>query len=183
MSAYDLPTSLTIGGVGYPIRSNWRAIIDILIACNDPDLDDQAQTMVMLQILYPDWRKIPPQHVEEAIRKGVEFIDCGHKEDSKPKPKMIDWEQDSSIIIPEVNKVASLEIRQNPGIHWWTFLGWFMGIGDGLLANVLHIRQKRQKGQKLEKWEETYYRENKELIDFRKTEEEKSALEYFSKWL
>ena len=185
MNAYDLPTSLEIGGVGYSIRYNWRAVLDILMAYNDPDLDPEAQTMVMLQILYPAWYSIPPEHIEEAIRKGCDFIDAGQKDDGKPKPKMIDWEQDASIIIPEINKVAGREIRLYPDIHWWTFLGWFMGIGDGLLASVLHIRQKKAKGQKLEKYEQEYYRENRALIDIRKrqTPEEKAEQEYFNKWL
>lgn len=185
MNAYDLPTSLEIGGVGYSIRYNWRAVLDILMAYNDPDLDPEAQTMVMLQILYPAWYRIPPEHIEEAIRKGCDFIDAGQKDDGKPKPKMIDWEQDASIIIPEINKVAGREIRLSPDIHWWTFLGWFMGIGDGLLASVLHIRQKKAKGQKLEKWEQEFYNENQALCDLKQpyTPDQMSVIEDIKNWM
>lgn len=185
MSAYDLPTSLEIGGVGFPIRYDWRAIMDIMAACNDPDLDDEGKSIAMLQIFYPDWRNIPPDCVEEALKKACEFIDCGQKDDGKPKPKMIDWEQDASIIIPEINKVAKQEIRLDPNIHWWTFFGWFMGIGDGLLSSILHIRQKKAKHKKLEKWEQEFYRENKALCDIQKryTAEEIAERENFMKWL
>lgn len=169
MTAYDLPTSLTIGGVGFDIRWHWRAILDILIACNDPELDGHGKATVLLQIIYPQYDKIPVEHLEEAIQKACAFIDCGQRDDGKPKPKMIDWEQDASIIIPEVNKVAGREIRLDPNIHWWTFLGWFMGIGDGLLASVLHIRQKRASGKKLESWEQEFYKANRAIIDLGQT--------------
>ena len=185
MTAYDLPTSLNIGGVGYTIRWNWRAILDILMAYNDPELDQQGQALVLLQIFYPEFYKIPDEHLEEAIRKACEFIDCGQRDDNKPKPKMIDWEQDASIIIPEINKVAGREIRLDPNIHWWTFMGWFMGIGDGLLASVLHIRQKKAKGQKLEKWEQEFYTANKAACDIQRryTAEEQAEIDNLSKWL
>lgn len=185
MMAYDLPTSLYIGEVEHPIRYNWRAILDILAACADPELDDAGKTLCVLQIFYPNWDKIPTERLQEACQKACDFIDCGQKDDGKPKPKMIDWEQDATIIIPEINKVAGKEVRLDPDIHWWTFFGWFMGIGDGLLASVLHIRKKRSLHKKLEKWEEEFYRANKTLVDFapKDTPEKAEMKEYFNKWL
>jgi hypothetical protein len=170
MTPYDLPTSLLIGEVEHPIRYNWRAIMDILAACADPELDDTGKATCMLQIFYPNWRDIPYEHIREACDKACDFIDCGQKDDGKPKPKMIDWEQDASLIIPEINKVAVREVRADPNVHWWTFFGWSMGIGDGLLANILHIRKKKASGKKLEKWEQDFYRENQHLIDIKAPE-------------
>ena len=46
MTAYELPTSLNISGVDFYIRTDFRAIIDILIAQNDPELDKQAKAGV-----------------------------------------------------------------------------------------------------------------------------------------
>lgn len=177
MSAYDLPSSLIIGEEAYTIRCGWRAIMDILIAMNDPELDDPGKMTVMLYILYPEAEHIPEAHLEEALQKACDFIDCGLKDDGKPKPRMIDWAQDASLIIPEVNKVARMEVRLDPNIHWWTFFGWFMGIGDGLFANILSLRQKKAKGKKLEKWEKDFYKENRALIDLRTTETEETRAE------
>lgn len=157
----------------------------MLMACSDPELDDEAKAAVLLQIIYPGWREIPESNIQEALEKACAFIDCGQKDDGKPKPKMIDWEQDAPIIIPEVNKVAGREIRLDPNIHWWTFFGWFMGIGEGILGNVLHIRQKLRKGEKLEKWEREYYNENKGMCDLDRphTAEENEIIEFIMKWL
>ena len=185
MSAYDLPTSLSIGEVDFPIRYNWRAVLDALAACADPELNDQQKAECLIKIIFVDWEKIPNDKLVEACQKASDFIDCNQKDDGKLRPKMIDWEQDASIIIPEINKVAGKEVRLEPNIHWWTFMGWFMGIGDGLLASVLHIRQKKAKHKKLESWEQEFYNANKDIIDLRipESEEIRKEKDDLLKWL
>lgn len=172
-SAWELPTSLTIGGIEYEIRSDFRAVIDILTALNDPDTFDDdpqteaiIQTNIILQILYPNWESIPEKDIEEALRKACEFIDMGISDDTK-KPRVMDWEQDAPIIIPAINKVLEKEVRAEKYIHWWTFLGAYMEIGEGLFSNVIGIRQKKAHGEKLEKWEQKYYKDNKAIIDLK----------------
>lgn len=189
-SAWEFPTSLNIGGVDYGIRTDYRAVLDLLTALNDPDLTDEdpgitayMQSQVILQIMFPKYEDIPAEHVQEALDKVSEFIDMGISDDTR-KPKTMDWEQDAPIIIPAVNKVLQCEIRAQKYMHWWTFLGAYMEIGESLFSNVVHIRQKKAKGKKLEKWELDFYKENKYLIDFRqktqRSEEEKEMLrDYF----
>lgn len=177
MTAYELPTSLNISGVDFSIRTDFRVIIDILIAWNDPELDEQAKAVVMLQILYEDWQDIPPEHLVEACQKASEFIDCGQTDDSnKPKPRLMDWEQDGDMIVPAVNKVAGKEIRAIPYMHWWTFFGYFMESGECLFNTVVGIRSKKAKGERLDKWEKKFYQENKNIIDIktRLSEEEQA---------
>lgn len=170
MSAYELPTSLNIRGVDYSIRSDFRAILDVLIALNDKELDDSDKALVLLQIVYVDWQSIPRDCLQIAIEKAMEFISCNCKDDKKPKPQLVDWEQDASLIIPAINKVAHTEIRAVEYLHWWTFFSYYMEIGESLFASVVSIRQKKAKGKKLEKHEQEFYRENKTLIDFNKSE-------------
>lgn len=64
-------------------------------------------------------------------------------------------------------------------MHWWTFLGYFSEVGDGLFSQVINIRQKRAKGKKLEKWELDFYNEHKELVDIKEklTPEEQAELD------
>ena len=73
MRAYELPTSLNINGVAYTIRTDFRAIIDILIAMNDPDLDQQAKTFIMTgindKIKDKDFEEILPDLEKEAGEK------------------------------------------------------------------------------------------------------------------
>lgn len=170
MNAYDLPSSLTVGGRVYPIRSGWRAIMDIFAALNDPELDDDGKMIALLTILYPDHDRIPPEDIPEAIASACEFIDCGHRPDSEHRPRLLDWEQDAPLIVPAVNAAAGMDIRCNPNLHWWTFWGAFMNAEGGLFGSVLRVRQKKAKGKKLDKAEEEFYRDNRKLVDLRAKE-------------
>lgn len=190
MNVWSFPTSLNIGGVEYEIRTDYRVVLDLLMALNDPELFDSdnkmsayMQSRVILEIMFPDCDNIPQEHIQEALDKVAEFIDMGIGDDSK-KPKTMDWEQDAPIIIPAINKVLNREIRAEKYMHWWTFLGAYMEIGEGLFSNIIHIRQKKAKGKKLEKWELDFYKENKSLIDFqhkekRSNEEKEMLRDYF----
>lgn len=190
MNVWNFPTSLNIGGVEYEIRTDYRVVLDLLMALNDPELSDSdnkmsayMQSRVILEIMFPDCDNISQEHMQEALDKVAEFIDMGIVDGSK-KPKTMDWEQDAPIIIPAINKVLNREIRAEKYMHWWTFLGAYMEIGEGLFSNVIHIRQKKAKGKKLEKWEQDFYKENKSLIDFqhkekRSSEEKEMLRDYF----
>ena len=189
MYAWELPTSLEVGGKEYAIRTDYRVILDILAAMNDPEIFESGmtedekkieQTMTMLQILYIDFDSIPPKDYQEAAEKAVDFIDCGIKGDDKPKPRTMDWEQDAPIIAPEVSKVARRDIRVGE-THWWEFFGYYLGIGEGVFNTIVSIREKRRKGKKLEKWEKEFYQNNKSLVDLKinkkeRSDEEKEAL-------
>lgn len=189
-SAWDFPTTLNVGGVDYDIRTDYRAVLDLFAALADPDLTDAdeqvtayMQSRTMMEIMFPDCDNIPIEHWQEALNKLSEFIDMGISDNGK-KTKTMDWEQDAPILIPAINKVLNCEIRAQEYIHWWTFLGAYMEIGESLFSNIVLIRQKKSEGKKLEKWEQEFYKNNKSLIDFKqknqRSQEEKEELrDYF----
>lgn len=173
MDAWSLPTSLNVHGVEYPIRTDYRVVLDILTALNDPEVfksmteeekaREVAETIIM--ILYEEPETIPTNDLQEALDRACEFIDCGMKPDNKKRPQVMDWKQDAQIIVPAVNKVSHTDVRSVKYMHWWTFFSLYMEIGNGTFATVVSIRQKRTKGKKLEKWEMEFYKENKSMID------------------
>lgn len=179
MNAWDLPTSLTISGVVLNIRTDFRAILDILTAFGDPELDNEDKWQVALTIFYEDTDLINADNAEEAGKKMVEFIDMGEKSEKKHNLNLMDWEQDAHLIIPAINRVTGKEIRFLEYMHWWTFLGAYMEIGECAFATVVSIRSKKAKGKKLEKWERDFYNENKETVDLKRklTDEEKAEEE------
>ena len=190
MYAWKLPTSLRIGSRSYKIRTDYRAVLDILSAMNDPDIFEPGMTedekkieqvMTMLQILYIDFDSMPPSDYQKASEKAIDFIDCGIKDDGIPKPRLMDWEQDAPIIVPAINKVCNFDVRSVRYMHWWTFFGYYMEIGECMLATVVSIRDKKRRGKKMEKWEQEFYRNNKHIVDLKakkteRSEEEKEAL-------
>ena len=174
MEVWELPTSIVVGGIKYDIRTDFRAILDILKTFNDPEFENDEKWIVALTILYIDFDEMPPHDYEKAREKAIEFIDMGIKDDGKKKPHTMDWEQDGAVIIPSVNRVLGREIRAMQYLHWWTFLGAYMEIGESLFSQILNVRIKNAKGKKLDDWERDFYRENKNLIDLdvKYTEEE-----------
>lgn len=174
---WKLPKEICIHDEPYRIRTDYRAILDILKAAADPELTDQEKNIVMLEILYMNPEEIPPEHLEEALIKGKEFIDCGVREEGKEKVRLMDWEQDSPIIASAINKTVGKDVRSLKYMHWWTFMGAYMEIGDGLFHQVIMIRQKKAKKKKLEKWELEFYRKNRSLVDLDQKKQERSAEE------
>ena len=167
MNPWRLPTSLTIGGVGYAIKTDYRDVLTALSLFQNPDLEEDEKWLACLMSLFEDGFSIPPAQWPEAQKAVSEFVDVGITSDSK-SPSSMDWEQDAPIIIPAVNSVAGVDVRSVKYIHWWTFLGYYMEINDkSLFSYVLHIRQKLMRKEKLEKEEKRFKRENKHLIELK----------------
>lgn len=159
-----LPKSLEINGTEYRIRSDFRVALLIFEALNDSELNDYEKIRVCLECLYEEI----PEDTENAYKKAVWFLDGGDIPKSKPlRRKTFDWKQDESLIFSAVNKSAGFETRSADYIHWWTFLGYFSEIGEGLFSQVLNIRTKKAKGKKLEKWELEFFNEHRELIEIK----------------
>ncbi len=182
MNAWSLPNSAVIGGVEYSINPDFRDILEIIGYLNDESKTLYSRWKIAISLFYEG--EIPEEHEEYAATFLSNFIACG-KQEEKNGPKLIDWEQDALMIVSDVNKVAGKEIRAEKFLHWWTFMAYFNGIGEGQLSTVVGIRLKKAKGKKLDKSEQEYYREHKTDVDFhRNTDAEKAEIqEYFSKWL
>ena len=147
-----LPKTACIGGRCFRIRSDFREILDICAALNDPELTDQDRAEVAVKIFYPDWDQITD--MAAAVKFMLWFLDGGmDRGDQRPQPKQMDWEQDFPMIIAPINRVAGRDVRALPYMHWWTFIGYYMEIGDCTFSTILDIRRKLRKHKKLEKWE------------------------------
>ena len=179
-----LPKTLAVDDVAYPIRSDYRVALLIFEAYDSPDLDIIEKNEICLDSLYLDYKSIPDQ--KKAFEQAIWFLDGGDIEKKQVSDiKVMDWEQDEKIIFPAVNKVAGCEVRALDYMHWWTFLGFFGEIGEGLMSTVMHIRRKKAKGKKLDKYEQEIYRENKDLIVLKKkyTDDEQAEKERLKKEL
>ena len=173
MSGYELPTALEVGGVEYAIRTDWRDVLYLLGLLSGGGYEPDEQAAVCLGVLYEQWESIPGPLWQEALDRAVEFIDGGLLPEERRAPvRLMDWEQDAGLIVPAVNRVLGTEIRAGAYMHWWTFLGAYVEIGESLFASVLAIRRKKARGKKLEKYEQELYRENRALVDLRRRERE-----------
>jgi len=178
---WDLPTSADVNGTEYEIRSDYRAILDICVALNDPELDEREKAQVALDIFYPAFETMPRRDYEEALKQCFFFIDGGEERNGTKAVKLVDWEQDYKFIISPINTAAGTDVRSLEYLHWWSFLSYYMDMGDCLFAQIVRIRQKKARGERLEKYEEKWYRENRAIVDI-KTKYSSEEDELIRKW-
>ncbi len=171
---FDLPVSLPVGGVDYPIRTDFRDALYILDVLADPDYEPDEQAAVCLRVLFPDWRRIPPARYQEALEAASSFLDggvaAGDGRNKSKGPCIMDWRRDAPLILPAVNRVIGREVRAMEHLHWWTFLGAYMEIGESLFSTVLSIRRKRARGEKLDRGELAFYKANRAMVDLPRRE-------------
>lgn len=162
MDLWQLPQVAQIGGKLYRFRADFRNILKIFSYLDRGDLPEYVRWLIALELFYEE--PIPKTHQRDAMDYLSSFIACGQTQGTH---KLLDWQADSDLIVADVNKVAGCEIRSLPFVHWWTFLSWFHGIGQGQLSTVVSIRDKLRRGVKLEKWERDYYRQNAARVQMR----------------
>ena len=154
-----LDRALEVGGRSWAIRADFRDVLNILDAFDDPELTEAEKAYICLHNLYVDFAEMDRADYPEAFLAAVAFIDHGVA-GREAGPRTVDWEQDAPLLFPAVNRAAGYEVRDAEFVHWWTFLGLFMEIRDSVYATVLALRQKRARGEKLEPWERDFWRRN-----------------------
>lgn len=186
MNLWELPKSVWANGHEYAIRTDFRAVLDLLTALSDKDMQGQnereknyIQCELIRRIMFENPDELLPEDMQEAFNGVVRFIDMEIEPSDKKSPRIMDWEQDATLIIPAVNRVIGHEVRADKYMHWWTFLSAYMEIGECSFSHILSIRQKIATGKKLEKWERDFLKENKDLVLLKDklTEEERKQRE------
>ena len=182
MAVYDLPTKADIGGKTYNLRTDYRAALDMIEIMNDSEISDDERGLLCLQILYPEFDEMPQTDYQEAIDYLYWFIGGGDEAPKTNGKKLMDWQQDFSLIVSPVNRVLGYEVRAVEYLHWWSFLAAYYEIGECLYSQVVGIRSKKAKGIKLDKQDQEFYRRNRHLVDIksRYTEADEETL---SEWL
>ena len=167
---------LTVGGEDYPIRTDYRNILQVFEAFQDPDLQPEEKWIVAIYLLFEDFSCDDDVlqaaqngfDLEEAMKQISWFISAGQPEKQVLEQPTYNWTQDEQMIFSAINKVAGRETRELEYLHWWTFLGYFNEVGEGTFSFIVGIRNKLNKGKKLEKHEKEFLSHNKELVLMKK---------------
>lgn len=187
---YELPTSIEIDNHHFAItnKGDYRMVIDCFIALEDPELEKQDRILTAMIIFYEDLEELEDindlfgEHVLEACEKMFLFFNCGQASiGHKVNHKLLDWQQDAQLIISAVNNVANKEVRAESYIHWWTFMGYYMSIGESVFSTVVSIRDKIVKGKKLEKYEREFQHNNPEYFTWNRKTADEQELDNFVK--
>lgn len=186
---YELPTSITIKGRQYQITNDgdYRVILDCFKALSDNELSEDEQVLASLLIFYnefTDLDDLPNDQdlINQLITEMCKFFNCGQDSvGASTSQQVIDWEGDDTIIFAAINNVSHTEIRSLPYCHWWTFMGYYLSIGESVLSTVVGIRDKLNKGKTLEKWEKEFKANNPQYFNWKKKTKEQLDLDEYVK--
>ena len=159
---FNLSDTVTVSGTEYPIRTDFRVILEIFVMLDDPDLSDADKTEALFRMFYVE----RPPDAEAALQAFTDFVDTRHgNQGKKPSGRLIDWSQDFDLMVAPINHILGFECRAADSLHWRTFLSAYLEIPpESVFARVLRIREKLRTGKKLEKNERSWYNKNRELV-------------------
>lgn len=148
------PTSLTVGGTEWGIDADYRNCLKIVLAFEDPELTNFEQQSILLGNLYDEI----PADVEEAIAKGVEFLNCGELQGgaNAGSDRLFSWDKDGKYIYSAIKQTHGLDLESMGYLHWWKFVYLFMDLRESsFFSRIIALRHKRKTG-KLTKEERQY---------------------------
>lgn len=189
---FEIPVSIEIGGKQLSIRNkgDYRMVLDCFAALNDVELEKEERVYCALIIFYENFNSLEDlmayPNLNEAVKQMYWFFNCGDNVGvgANKHRKLIDWEGDSQLIASAVNKVANTEIRMVSYLHWWTFMGYYLAIGESPLATIVGIRSKIMEGKKLEKHEKKFKNDNPQYFiwDNKSVEDKEAEEAIMSMW-
>ena len=187
---YSLPKTITTStGQEFAITNNgdYRVVLRCFEALNDSELSEDERVLASLLIFYNEFtdfdslQTLDVDTVESLAKEMFNFFNCNQPEGigHNTNRKLIDWQQDEHIIVAAINNVANTEIRSLDYLHWFTFMGYYLSVGESVLSTVVSIRDKIISGKKLEDYERKFKQNNPQYFNWNsKTADELAMDEY-----
>lgn len=143
----NLPTSVLINGVEYPIRSNFRTMIKFEELMQDPEVNDRDKVWLALRLFYPEI----PDDTELAVERLLWFYRCDKRENlyakktknrkSKRTDRIYDFQHDDDYIYAAFMAQYHLDLQKVEYLHWWKFRAMFNSLNDDTqFAKVMEYR-------------------------------------------
>lgn len=187
---YSLPTAITIAdGRQFSItnRGDYRVVLECFEAIGDTELSEDERVLASLLIFYnefndfDDLANIGEETLTELSKAMFSFFNCNQPEGigCNTHRKLIDWKDDEHIIVAAINNVAKAEVRSIDYLHWFTFMGYYLSVGESVLSTVVGIRDKMVNGKKLEDYEKRFKTENPQYFNWNCKSAEELALDEY----
>lgn len=189
---FEIPISVQVGEQSYAItnKGDYRMVLDCFAALNDQELDKEERLIAALMIFYECFNDVEDvlncEILEPLVKEMYKFFNCGDPDGvgNKVNHTLIDWQKDQQLIASAVNNVAKKEIRFEEYLHWWTFMGYYLAIGESPMATIISIRNKIVEGKKLQKYEQEFRKDNPQYFnwDSRSLEEKEAEKAIMDMW-
>ncbi len=146
-----LPKAIRVNGTVYPINSDFRDCLRIILAFEDNDLTWLEKQAVLLENLYE--QQPSEGDIQEAIRKGVKFLDGGDEgeQEDKAKPlserRLYSFSKDGRFIFTAFQQTHGIDLQNTEYLHWWHFLTLFLDLGsETLFCSLVGLRKRVSSG-------------------------------------
>lgn len=173
-----LPTKIKVKEHIYDINYDYRTIIRVLLALEDQDLTKEEKMLIMVKNIYKE--DIKDEDFEEACLKAIKFIDCGKEyQEKKEKPRIYSFKKDANYIFTGINATHHTDVEENPNLHWWKFMSFFMDMSpECFFGELVYYRTRKMEG-KLTKEEKKQYEKIKDLVELEKVHVQSEARKKF----
>lgn len=171
-----LPTKIKIDDEVYEIDPDFRNCIRIIEAYEDDELTIQEKHLIMVKRLY----KTIPTNLEQAIIKGVKFLNCGEEQkDIEDVKRTYSFQKDGKYIYSAINQSQHVDLSKVDFMHFWKFCYLFLDVGkDTTFSQIISLRHRKNK-HKLTKEERNIFMESREILDLDYTTEESEKVSEF----
>ncbi len=133
-----LPDTVDIGGVEYPINTDFRISILFELMMQDSSLPDEEKMQEAIRLYYPEI----PHDLKEAVEKLIWFYRCGKVEKAKKNTAsqeeeenmqerlVYSFEHDDRYIYAAFLSDYGIDLQDVEDLHWWKFRAMFLALND-----------------------------------------------------
>lgn len=159
------PTKIKVNNKILNINSDFRNCIKIIEAFEDDELFDEEKYLILIKQLYID--EVENEDLEEAIRKGIKFLDLGEENESGEEnvKRLYSFSKDDNYIYTGIRQSHNIDLNSIEYLHWWNFVYLFLDIGQDCMFNQLVYYRKRKNEGKLTKDEKKIYISMRKILD------------------
>jgi hypothetical protein len=138
-----LPSSVTIGGVEYPINADFKTCLRVILAFEDDTLTNAEKQMVLLANLYPT----VPDDMRGAIEQANIFLNGGKENaGNETGPRLYSFSKDANYIFAAFKQTHGINL-QEARLHWFEFLALFLDLGqDTTFCQLVSLRSRVKNG-------------------------------------
>ena len=139
----SLPRTVGIDGVEYPVNTDFRACLRVMLAFEDAQLTPHEKQAILLQNIYSEI----PGNIVGAIEAANIFLNGGEvQENEHPGPRLYSFSKDANFIFAAFRQTHGIDL-QREDLHWWEFLALFMDLGqDTTFCNLVAMRKRVKTG-------------------------------------
>lgn len=146
-----LPTTVNVGGIDYPINTDFRTSILFEQMAVDAEIENEEKWKYLLEYYYEGIR-ITDKNINGLVEEALKFYRCdrgqlqsdneGCKDSSNSSSdKIYDFDYDDMHIYSAFLQQYSIDLQDIEYLHWWKFKAMFNGLKeDCKFCKILEYR-------------------------------------------